>query len=236
MNALRSIKHALVGLLLLVQTACSAIPPEPTTPAGRGAESLARYARETTVALVFVDEEGEGHRFCSGVRIAGNRILTAAHCIVAYQEETGELCPNIENHRGRQSGCDVLAVDGDRDLALLHSRADQGPSAVLGPLPEVGAPALAVGHPFGLEWTVTFGRISAQRYAGGEHQVPFNWTQYDGGIAPGNSGGPLFDDQGRVVGIASFYIIFHGHLGGFVAADELGAFLLSAQVRNGLRP
>ena len=65
---------------------------------------------------------------------------------------------------------------------------------------EVGDPVLAIGAPYGLEQTATSGIVSAKgRSLPGDAVVPF--IQTDAAVNPGNSGGPLFDGSGSVVGI-----------------------------------
>ena len=65
---------------------------------------------------------------------------------------------------------------------------------------EVGDPVLAIGAPYGLEQTATQGIVSAKgRSLPGDAVVPF--IQTDAAVNPGNSGGPLFDGSGAVVGI-----------------------------------
>lgn len=63
---------------------------------------------------------------------------------------------------------------------------------------EVGEPVLAVGHPIGLEFTVTSGIVSAKR---GDR-----WLQVDAPINPGNSGGPLLDRRGVVIGVNTWRV------------------------------
>jgi serine protease Do len=78
---------------------------------------------------------------------------------------------------------------------------------------EVGDPVLAIGAPFGLEQTATQGIVSAKgRSLPGDAVVPF--IQTDAAVNPGNSGGPLFDGNGAVVGInAQIYSQTGGYQG-----------------------
>ncbi len=110
---------------------------------------------------------------------------------------------------GRTSGADVVAVDEEHDLAILRLHDNATAVEPLQPTnspPTVGAPVVAIGHPFGiidrvddrmeglLTWSVTSGVVSARTD---------RWIQTDAAINPGNSGGPLLDCQGRVVGVVS---------------------------------
>jgi S1-C subfamily serine protease len=102
-----------------------------------------------------------------------------------------------------------LGKDVDTDLALL--RVD--PAEIdLEPLPlgdsdtiEVGDPTVAIGNPFGLERTLTTGVVSAlqRRLTAPNGFTIENVIQTDAALNPGNSGGPLLDSSGRVIGINS---------------------------------
>ncbi|MGI8606961.1 MAG: S1C family serine protease [Gaiellaceae bacterium] len=103
----------------------------------------------------------------------------------------------------------IVGTDPSTDLAVLQIDAQ---SRALTPLPlgnsdavEVGAPVVAIGNPFGLERTVTAGIVSALHR---EIRTPNNFTidkviQTDAAINKGNSGGPLLDGDGKVIGINS---------------------------------
>ncbi|MEZ0321411.1 MAG: trypsin-like peptidase domain-containing protein [Thermus sp.] len=102
------------------------------------------------------------------------------------------------------------------DLALL--KADVKPPAVL-PLGDsdrvlVGQKAIAIGNPFGLEFTVTTGVVSAIRQNPGavDPLVP-KLIQTDAPINPGNSGGPLLDSQGQVIGVNTAILSPTGQIG-----------------------
>jgi len=122
-------------------------------------------------------------------------VLTAAHVL------DGAQSVRIRTQRG-QSFDEVTRVAHDRahDLALLQVQATEAlPTVTLlgqGETVAVGSPAIAIGSPMGLEYTVTEGIIGGRRTM---HGTDFLQTQAP--LAPGSSGGPLFDQQGRVIGI-----------------------------------
>lgn len=114
-------------------------------------------------------------------------------------------------HDGRTAPVSVVGADPNSDLAVVKAGVDGLTPAELGrsdDLP-VGAPVVAIGSPFGLSETVTSGIISAKDRpvrAGGENGSQasvLNALQTDAAVNPGNSGGPLVDMDGRVVGINS---------------------------------
>jgi serine protease Do len=123
-------------------------------------------------------------------------ILTNAHVVREAKDVTVKLSDR------REFTAKVLGVDTTTDIAVLHIDAKDLPTVRLGDARqlEVGDPVLAIGAPYGLEQSATQGIVSAKgRSLPGDAVVPF--IQTDAAVNPGNSGGPLFDGSGAVVGI-----------------------------------
>lgn len=101
---------------------------------------------------------------------------------------------------------EVLASSPEHDLALVRVDAAGLASLTLGDSDAVrpGDPVVAIGNPFGLEDTVSNGLISAVRTFHEGSEV----LQISAPIAPGSSGGPIFNDRGEVIGVATAFI--HG--------------------------
>jgi serine protease Do len=102
----------------------------------------------------------------------------------------------------REFAAQVLGSDPATDIAVLKVDAKGLPAVQLGDPKQVqvGDYVLAIGAPYGFEQTATQGIVSAKgRSLPGESVVPF--IQTDAAVNPGNSGGPLFDASGRVVGV-----------------------------------
>jgi serine protease Do len=104
---------------------------------------------------------------------------------------------------GRRVPATVVGIDALTDLALLKVSADR-----LFPIrwgdsdrSQVGAPVWAVGSPFGLDRTVTFGILSGKHRMVKASSRYQDFMQSDAAINPGNSGGPLVDAQGELIGI-----------------------------------
>ena len=129
----------------------------------------------------------------------------------------------------------IERLDGRRDLALLTlpprlvSRMGDFSPATLGNVSTLrpGHLLVAVGHPFGLANAVTAGVVQSVgpipnelERAIGRHGL--SWIQADIRLAPGNSGGPLCDIEGRVVGINTMVA---GGLALAIPAGEIGTFL-----------
>ena len=125
-------------------------------------------------------------------------ILTNAHVVRDAKEVTVKLQDRRE-YRAR-----VLGSDPKTDVAVLKIDAKNLPVVPVGKSSDlkVGEWVLAIGSPFGLDSSVTAGVVSAKgRSLPDDSNVPF--IQTDVAVNPGNSGGPLFNTKGEVVGINS---------------------------------
>ncbi|MBS0392036.1 MAG: DegQ family serine endoprotease [Proteobacteria bacterium] len=142
-----------------------------------------------------VPVRGEG----SGFIIDPNGIvLTNAHVVKGATDVTVKLTDR------REFRAKVLGADPKTDIAVLKIDAHNLPTVKLGNSADlkVGDWVLAIGSPFGFENSVTAGVVSAKgRSLPDDSFVPF--IQTDAAVNPGNSGGPLFNAAGEVVGINS---------------------------------
>ncbi|MDN8617460.1 Do family serine endopeptidase [Variovorax ginsengisoli] len=148
------------------------------------------------------------HGLGSGFIVSSNGvILTNAHVVRDAQEVVVKLTDR------REFKAKVLGVDPKTDVAVLKIDARNLPTLSIGNSRDlkVGQWVLAIGSPFGFANSVSAGVVSAKgRALPGDGYVPF--IQTDAAVNPGNSGGPLIDSRGEVVGITSQ--IFTGS-GGF---------------------
>lgn len=125
-------------------------------------------------------------------------ILTNNHVI----DGADEILVRLNDRRELEAT--LIGSDPSTDLAVLKVEADNLPTVKLGDSDalEVGEWVVAIGSPFGFDYSVTAGIVSALgRSLPNENYVPF--IQTDVAINPGNSGGPLFNLDGKVVGINS---------------------------------
>jgi serine protease Do len=135
-------------------------------------------------------------------------IMTNAHVVDAADEVTVKLTDK------REFKAKVIGADRRTDMALLKIDATGLPAVKVGDPNKlkVGEWVVAIGSPFGFENTVTAGIVSAKgRSLPQENFVPF--IQTDVAVNPGNSGGPLFNMKGEVVGINSQ---IYSRTGGFM--------------------
>ncbi|MDR1661799.1 MAG: DegQ family serine endoprotease [Azoarcus sp.] len=126
-------------------------------------------------------------------------VLTNAHVVGSENTEV-----TVKLSDKREFKAKVIGIDRRTDVAVIKIEARSLPTIVIGDpdRARVGEWVAAIGSPFGLEHTVTAGIISAKaRRLPDENYVPF--IQTDVAVNPGNSGGPLFDLDGRVIGINS---------------------------------
>ncbi len=138
---------------------------------------------------------GQGSGFIVG---ADGIIVTNAHVVRDAKDVTVKLTDR------REFQAKVLGSDPKTDVAVLKIEAKDLPVVPLGSSRDlrVGEWVLAIGSPFGFENSVTAGVVSAKgRSLPDDSFVPF--IQTDVAVNPGNSGGPLFNTRGEVVGINS---------------------------------
>jgi len=127
-----------------------------------------------------------------GYVLTNNHVIQGADEIIVRLNDRRELTAKL------------IGADQSSDLALLKVEAEDLPTVDLGDSDklEVGEWVVAIGSPFGFDYSVTAGIVSAKgRSLPNENYVPF--IQTDVAINPGNSGGPLFNLDGEVVGINS---------------------------------
>jgi serine protease Do len=146
---------------------------------------------------------------------ANGAILTNDH-VVAHANGRIEVVLTD----GRALPATVGARNADLDLALLEVAAEDLPAAAVGDSAQlrVGELVFAVGHPWGQPWVVTAGIVSGLgevpvrgvSEAGAPHERMAQYVRSDVRLAPGNSGGPLLNARGEVVGINA--MIFGGDL------------------------
>ncbi len=138
---------------------------------------------------------GEGSGF---IVSADGVVLTNAHVVADASKVTVRLTD------GREFEAKVVGVDKKTDMAVLRIDAKNLPTVKIGDpsATRVGEWVVAIGSPYGFENSVTAGIVSAKsRALPDENYVPF--IQTDAAVNPGNSGGPLFNLAGEVIGINS---------------------------------
>ncbi len=132
-------------------------------------------------------------------------MLTNNHVVTLDSDQVGELTVQFHNDSRRYSA-KVVGRSPAYDVALIQvdgqgkkfTKVEFGDSDTL----RVGQKAIAMGNPFGLEFSVTEGIVSATgRNFQGSGNLANNVIQTDAAVNPGNSGGPLLNSEGKVIGI-----------------------------------
>jgi len=140
----------------------------------------------------------------AGVLVANDLVLTAAHVVQGVDKVEAAFADSTTI-----SGA-VISSDIDADLALVRLEAPHpgAKPAILGDSDkvEIGEDLFVIGAPEGLPYTVTKGIVSGRYPVGSEYSMfkKAEIFQTDAALNPGNSGGPLFNMKGELIGIASF--------------------------------
>lgn len=138
----------------------------------------------------------------SGFIISPDGYILSNNHVVAGADKITIYLADRRSYNGK-----VIGSDEKTDLALIKidTKGESLPIVPLGDSDklQVGDFAMAIGNPFGLNWTFTFGVVSATgRNSVIDPNAPFkNYIQTDVSINPGNSGGPLLNIRGQVVGV-----------------------------------
>jgi putative serine protease PepD len=152
--------------------------------------------------------EGQAARVDTGSGIVLNRsgeILTNEHVV----DGAHSITVSLDGSSSKRTTATVIGENRSLDLAVLkidatglklHPLRLAGSSAV-----QVGDPVYAIGNPFGLDWTLTTGVVSAlnRQIRAPDGSAIGHTIQTDAALNPGNSGGPLIDAAGAVIGVNS---------------------------------
>ncbi|MFT5220947.1 MAG: serine protease Do [Planctomycetota bacterium] len=128
---------------------------------------------------------GDGFRVATNFHVISQIILEPDLYYITYLDKNGD-----------EGELTLLAMDVSRDLALLQSDKKLGEPAQMSELPPRGAPVFAMGNPLDLGLTMAVGTNG-----GILNQTDDSRILFSGNLNPGMSGGPTFDQQGRVIGI-----------------------------------
>ena len=198
---------ALVQACLFLLLGGQPSPPGLQTRTARAAhrEPVVRVVRlrEQSVVSLHVVERAADGRDSEGIGSAvvigpGGLLLTNAHVI-----DDG-VAVHVRTMDGRDVETTVIGRDPEADLALLRCSDASGLVPVVfgdSAATPVGTFVVAIGNPYGLHHSVSFGILSAK--ARGLDDSGLEFLQTDAAVNPGNSGGGLFDLDGRLLGVTS---------------------------------
>ena len=137
----------------------------------------------------------------SGVVLDGDRVITNAHVA-----RTNVL--QVQSWEGNCVEARISIADRFRDLAVLTAPGLNAPAAYLGDSASlrIGEPVVAVGNPLGFTGAASVGTVKASTSESVVLLYGQRWLCTDVHLAPGNSGGPLADSKGQVIGINTMVI------------------------------
>lgn len=190
---MRFYRYAAIAVLTFAITmfgvVALAVPSQPvyTTVTNTIIQAPPTTSEDSAIKISLADGLG------SGVHIGGGNILTAAHVVGDAK------MVKIKTFAGIEGDADVLWINKDFDIALIHTGGNVSGSSELDCRePRFGEQIQAVGNPLGMEFIASFGRV-----AGAGRQLG-NWKRVvvtDMTTVMGQSGGGIFANDGRVVGI-----------------------------------
>ena len=179
-------------------------PPRPEEETPENKDSIDEFLEEGSNKLVQIDNHvapiGQG----TGFFVGRNLILTNHHVIEKGMQD--EYIVQLWEYKYKWYKARVIAADEKTDLAILEIIDPDENANSVKPLKfadaeswTLGEKLFAIGHPHGLYWTVTEGVLS---HVHRRISSPWLWLiQTDTSVNPGNSGGPLFNMRGEVVGV-----------------------------------
>ncbi len=235
------LKITLLWLGLLATLILPAVPLQ-ADPADISATS------RSVVRIVLVARDGERTHFIghgSGVVIAPDKVLTNAHVVAMVRDDPSVVIGVIPSQGSKSYGGKILSYSPANDLAVIQIEGGTLPAATLYPVAPVdGSSVVAIGYPAAVDRAqgLQIGDMIAPMapvktpgvISGGRASRDMDTLLHTAPIASGNSGGPLVDTCGRVIGINSFGSLSDGNdaeFGFAVSAREIAQFLRNAKIR-----
>ena len=153
-------------------------------------------ARTEPSVFTIVTEAGLGSGWVVRSDVSGSDLVTNFHVVaeaVAMGVQTVDVVQADRTLKGT-----VVRTDRTDDLAVVHVQERLAPLKPTAARPRLGTTVMVVGSPLGLGGSISIGLVSGFRSIEGS-----DYVQFSAPISPGNSGGPVVDSQGHVIGVAS---------------------------------
>ena len=220
MNINKLVTVGMMSLMALVNVGCTAVTV--TQAQGRRyveSERNLNHMYGSVVAFVKENRSGRLRSYCTGFYVRRDLIASAAHCfatpdpdmpfldrpgVVGARHEFHTYTQYINaghSHEGPANTATLTAINEEQDVALLSTDAVSRDFLTINTVrPAIGAMVYSMGQPGGLPWVLTQGIVSQFEFNGETNVVESILATP--GIYFGNSGGPLIDNNGCVIGVA----------------------------------
>lgn len=209
LQAAQAEQDAAAGRLTALESEVGGQPDIPAT---------AKAASRSVFTIKVADGSGSGFALGHGGQ---SRTLVTNFHVVAQTYVNGGRTVEVARGKATYTGR-ITDVSESNDLALITVSERLPALRVADRRPAIGEPVLALGSPLGLGGTVTSGIVSAFRTEDG-----LDYLQFSAPISPGNSGGPVVNENGEVVGVAVWKMVAQG-------AEGLGFAIPTTRLCSGL--
>ena len=173
-------------------------------------------------------QEGSG----SGAIVRSDGYILTNHHVVGEADKI-----TVQLYDGQELKARLIGTDPATDISVIKIEGTDMPVLQMGDSDNilVGESVIAIGNPFGLSHTVTFGIVSAKGRTGMGIAEYEDFIQTDAAINPGNSGGPLVDLEGKIVGVnTAIFSRSGGYQGiGFAVPINMARRVMNELIENG---
>ncbi|MEQ1503077.1 MAG: trypsin-like peptidase domain-containing protein [Myxococcota bacterium] len=194
------ISAAVIGLVAAVVASAAGFALGRSTAPRPGWPTYAAVFDQVAAGVVNVSVEGPSTRVGSGFAVSADQVVTAGHLVTGPADQVW-----VRDIDGRTLPAAVVGTDARTDLALLEV-----PGAGFSPVAlggsdrvRVGDTVIAIGNPYGLSHSLAVGVVGGRGRRLASEAVTVDFLQLSMPLNPGNSGGPVFDTVGRVIGVLS---------------------------------